>query len=491
MKLYRDLAGQTIIYGLGTIIPRILNFLLTPLYTYTLANVSDFGIISELYSYVAFFMVLLTFGMETTFFRFNNNKNNTNLIFNNTFGSLVLLSIIFIVLTLLFSTNIASFIGYKEQSILIVYLAFILFFDVLTAIPLAKLRIDNKAKFFTIIRLFNVFINISLNIFFFVICKDSDNTFFSGLYNESIGVGYAFISNLAASFFTFIILLPIIFNFKFIFDISIFKKMLKYALPLVIVGLAGMVNEVGDKIFIKHLTSSNLNSLEQVGIYSANYKLAVLMTIFIQMFRYAAEPFFFKHSSDTDAKEIYSKVMTWFIIFCLLIFLLVSLNIDIFKLLIGPDYRVGLHIVPIVLLANLFLGIYYNLSVWYKINNLTHLGAYISIVGAIITVLLNFILIPIIGYLGSAIATLSCYFTMVLLSYLMGQKYYKINYQIKRISIYSLLTAIIYFSYNFFKTNMFIINILFSVSFMILFLLVIIKVEHIKLGKLRSFVLKK
>jgi len=490
VKIYRELAGQTIIYGLGTIIPRILNFLLTPLYTYTLPA-NQFGIITEMYSYVAFFMVLLTFGMETTFFRFVSQKNNSKTIFNSAFGTLLLFSSIFIITIYTFKSNIALAIGYKDYSNLIMYLALILFFDVLTAIPLAKLRVENRAKFFTLIRVLNVFINISLNIFFFVICKDSDNNFLSNLYNENIGVGYAFISNLIASFFTFIILLPIMLKFKFKFDKNIILKMFKYATPLVIVGIAGMVNEVADKLFLKYLTPEYLNPLKQVGIYGANYKLAVLMTIFIQMFKYAAEPFFFKHSNNIDAKEIYSKVMTWFIIFCLLIFLLVSLNIDIFQFMIGADYRSGLYIVPIVLLANIFLGIYYNLSVWYKINNLTHFGALISLIGVIITISLNFILIPIIGYIGSAIATLACYFTMVIFSYFIGQKYYKIDYQIKKILGYGFLTTIIYFIYNFLQTKMFIINIMLSISLMVIFLLAVIKFENIQYKSLKNFILKK
>jgi O-antigen/teichoic acid export membrane protein len=489
MKVYRELAGQTVIYGLGTIIPRILNFLLTPLYTYTLPA-NQFGIITEMYSYVAFFMVLLTFGMETTFFRFISQKNSSKTVFNSAFGTLLLFSLIFISSIYIFKDNIAATIGYKDYSNLIMYLALILFFDVLTAIPLAKLRVENRAKFFTIIRVLNVFINISLNIFFFVICKDSDNSFFSRLYNENIGVGYAFISNLIASFFTFIILLPIIIKFRISFSKEILLKMFKYATPLVIVGIAGMVNEVADKLFLKYLTPEHLNPLKQVGIYGANYKLAVLMTIFIQMFKYAAEPFFFKHSNNIDAKDIYSKVMTWFVIFCLLIFLLVSLNIDIFKFMIGADYRTGLYIVPIILLANLFLGIYYNLSVWYKINNLTHFGALISLIGVFITVTLNFLLIPIIGYMGSAIATLSCYFSMVVFSYFIGQKYYKINYQIKRILGYGFLTTIIYFTYNFLQTKMFIINITLSISLMIIFLIAVIKIENIKIKNIKSFIQK-
>ncbi len=487
MKVYKELAGQTIIYGLGTIIPRVLNFLLTPLYTYTLIE-SQFGVITELYSYVAFFMVLLTLGMETTFFKFGSLNTNSKTLFNNTFGILFLSASFFIVFVLIFKDNIANIIGYSNYSLLIVYLAFIIFFDVITAIPLAKLRHENRAKFFAIIRTSNVLINISLNIFFFVICKDSDNTFLSGLYNEKIGVGYAFISNLIASFFNFVVLLPIMLKFKINFNKELLVKMFKYAMPLVIVGFAGMVNEVADKIFLKYLTSSDLIPLKQVGIYGANYKLAVLMTIFIQMFKYAAEPFFFKHASSIDAKEIYSKVMTWFIIFCLLIFLMVTLYIDIFKLLIGSNYRVGLFIVPIVLLANMLLGIYYNLSVWYKINNLTHLGAIISVIGVIITVLLNFILIPIIGYLGSAIATLSCYFSMVVISYFVGKKHYKINYQLTRIFGYTIFALFLFFVNNYFKDNTFIINILKSTFLMMTFLIVIIKVEAISLLSLKNFI---
>lgn len=487
MKVYKELAGQTVIYGLGTIIPRVLNFLLTPLYTYTLIE-SNFGIITELYSYVAFFMVLLTLGMETTFFKFSSLNNDNKTLINNSFSTLFISSSFFIVLILIFRNNIASIIGYSNYSLLIIYLAFIVFFDVITAIPLAKLRNENKAKFFAIIRTSNVLINISLNVFFFLICKDSENTFLNSLYNEEIGVGYAFISNLVASFFNFIVLLPIILKFKLNFNKELITKMFNYALPLVIVGFAGMINEVADKILIKYLTPSELVPLKQVGIYGANYKLAVLMTIFIQMFKYAAEPFFFKHAGRTDAKTIYSKVMTWFVIFCLLIFLMVTLYIDVFKLLIGSNYRIGLNIVPIVLLANMFLGIYYNLAVWYKINNLTRLGAMISIFGVIITLVLNFTLIPIIGYMGSAIATLSCYLSMVVISYFIGRKYYKINYQLGRIFGYILLSLFLFFLNQVFIGNSFIMNILKSTLIIVLFIIVIIKVEAISLLSLKKFI---
>ncbi|MDA3892544.1 MAG: oligosaccharide flippase family protein [Salinivirgaceae bacterium] len=489
MNPYKELAGQTLVYGLGTIIPRVLNFLLTPLYTYTLVE-SQFGIITELYSYVAFFMVMLTFGMETTFFRFSSLDSNQKKVFNNGFVTLLTTSIIFLIAVLIFNQPIAKTIGYEFYPSLLIYLALIIFFDVITALPLAKLRQENKARFFAIIRTCNVLINITLNIFFFVICKNSDSEFFNGLYNQDIGVGYAFISNLVASFFTFVVLLPSILKFKFEFNKELFSSMFKYAFPLVIVGFAGMVNEVADKLFLKYLTPESLEPLKQVGIYGANYKLAVLMTIFIQMFKYAAEPFFFKQAIKDDAKEIYSKVMTYFVIFCILIFLLVCLYIDIFKLLIGVNYRVGLYIVPIVLLANMFLGIYYNLSVWYKISNLTKFGAFISLIGVVITVSMNIILIPLIGYMGSALATLVCYFIMVLISYFMGQKHYKIKYQINRILFYIISGIILVVAFYYFDIESVVFRFLVSTSFILLFIIIVIKVESINFENFKKFILK-
>lgn len=486
MKQYKELAGQTLVYGLGTIIPRIFNFLLTPLYTYTLKE-ADFGIITELYSYVAFFMVLLTFGMETTFFRFTNKSKNTAVVFNNSFVTLLVTCLLFLLVILFSKNSIADLIGYSNQSILIVYLVFIIFFDVITAIPLAQLRQDNRAKFFAIIRTSNVFINITLNIFFFVICKDSKIEGLNILYNPQVGVGYAFISNLAASAFNFVVLLPVILKFRFQFNIDIFKSMFKYAAPLVIVGFCGMVNEVADKLFLKYLTPEHINPLKQVGIYGANYKLAILMTIFIQMFKYAAEPFFFKQSDQGDAKEVYSKVMTYFVIFCIGILLLVTLYIDIFKLFMGSKYRVGLNIVPIVLLANMFLGIYYNLSVWYKLTNHTKFGALISFIGVIITILGNVLLIPLIGFMGSAIATLVCYMVMVIISYFVGRKYYLIIYQIKRIALYISIGIIFSSTYYFIKLPL-VTQLIISTLLFISYFIVVIKVESINFEGFKKFV---
>lgn len=444
MKEYKALAGQTLLYGLGTIVPRLLNYLLlTPFYTRIFTE-SEYGVISELYAYVAFLMVLLTYGMETTFFRFTSQKFNQKIVYNNALFSLLVTTAIFIGGVGLFKNHIADFIQYSSKPQYIVWFSFIVAFDAITSIPFAKLRLENKAKRFAFIKVGNILINIGFNIFFYVICKNSHNEWLSSLYKPEIGVGYAFISNLFASLFNVFALAPQFSQLKLNFNIKLYRKMVNYAMPLIIVGLAGMVNEVADKIFIKYLSADHLNAMKQVGIYGANYKLAILMTIFIQMFKYAAEPFFFKQAAEVDAKQKYAIVMNYFVIFCLLIFLLVTLYIDIFKYFIGPEFRVGLHIVPIILLANMFLGIYYNLSVWYKLTNKTHLGAVISIVGVLITIVMNVWLIPIIGYLGSALATFACYFVMMIISAIWGSFIYKVKYYYKKFFVYVFISIGIY-----------------------------------------------
>ncbi|MEA3317636.1 MAG: oligosaccharide flippase family protein, partial [Bacteroidota bacterium] len=401
MKHLKNLVGQTLLYGLGTIVPRVLNFLiLTPFFTRTFSK-AEYGVFSELYAYVVFLLVLLIYGMETAFFRFTESENDYRKVFSTSIISLFVTSSVFLILTNIFSSELASLIGYEHNSQYISWFCIIVAIDAFMAIPFAKLRFLNKATKFGIIKIFNVLINIGLILFFYkllpIIINNNPNSAFSVFYNPNMGIGYAFIANLIASVFTFVVLIPEIFNVKLNFDFSLLKRMLKYAFPLLIVGLAGMINEVIDKILLKYLVTDAGNPMEQVGIYSANYKLAVLMTLFIQMFRYAAEPFFFSRMKDKNAKVLYADVMKYFIVFGLLIFLGVTLYIDIFKHYIGSNFHSGLRIVPIVLLANLFLGIIYNLSIWYKLNNKTKYGAYIAIFGALVTLGLNFLLVPKIG----------------------------------------------------------------------------------------------
>lgn len=473
-KFFNGLAGQTMIYGLGTIVPRLLNYLLlTPFYT-RIFSVSQYGTVSELYAYSSLLLVLLIHGMETTYFRYSIDKKDEQDTFNHALFSTALFASVFLLFALFCKNGIAELIGYKSNTNYIICFGFIIFFDVITAIPFARLRNQNRALKFSLIKFFNITINVLLNIFFFVICKGSENEFLASLYNDNINVGYAFISNMVASLFSFLMLLPEYKSFKFKISLSKYKVLLNYAWPLIIIGIAGIINEVSDKIFIKHLSAPNLDALQQVGIYAANYKLAVLMTIFIQMFNYAAEPYFFKKSKFADAKESYRVVMNYFVIFCLLIFLVVTLYIDIFKYFIGVKFHSGLPIVPIILLANMMLGIYYNLSVWYKINNMTSSGAVISLIGVVITFLLNILLIPRIGYWGSAIATFACYFVMVVVSYFWGQKVYKVNYNVGKILIYSVLAVATLYVRKIFVTN----NIYSTIAVSTLFILIYVCVLY-------------
>jgi O-antigen/teichoic acid export membrane protein len=460
LKPLKQLAGQTAVYGMGTIVPRLLNYLLlTPFYTRIFAE-GEYGVVTELYAYVAFLLVLLTYGMETSFFRFAETEKNKDRVFSTALGSLFFTSALFITFASLFNHEIAALIRYDAHPEYITYFSLIVGIDAFTAIPFARLRQQNRAFRFAWIKITNVTVNIFFNFFFLLFCpwflEQHPDSFLQLIYHPSIGVGYAFISNLIASAVSLLLLIPDIFSIKFSFHSPLLKKMLSYGFPLLLVGLFGMINEVSDKLLFKFLITvpdgiedSGQYVLGQLGVYGANYRLAVLMTLFIQMFRYAAEPFFFSHAKEENAKALYATVMKYFIIFCLLIFLVVMLYLDIFKYFIGPDFRVGLHIVPIILLANLFLGIFYNLSVWYKLTDKTRFGALIALAGAVITVALNILLVPKYGYTGAAWAHLACYLAMVILSFMLGRHHYRINYDIRNITIYFALAGGIYLLSNY------------------------------------------
>ena len=482
-SLFNGLAGQTMIYGLGTIVPRLLNYLLlTPFFT-RVFNTEAYGTFSVFYAFSSFSLVMLLHGMETTYFRFSvhNDEQKT---YNHALFSTTLFASAFLIFILLFRNQVAGWIEYPNNVNYIVCFGFIIFFDVITAIPFARLRNQNKALKFSIIKLINVSISISLNIFFYVVCRNSDNSFLSSLYNPEVNVGYAFFSNLVASFVSFLLLLPEFKTFRPEISFDFYKSMLKYTWPFILIGASGMINEVFDKIFLKFIDCDGMNPLERVGIYSANYKIAVLMTIFIQMFNYAAEPFFFKKSVASDAKESYRIVMDYFVIFCLLIFLMVTMYIDLFKHFIGKDFHGGLDIVTVILLANMFLGIYYNLSVWYKICNKTICGAVISVIGAVLTLILNILLIPILGYWGCAIATIACYFVMVVICYLWGHKVYPVNYNVGKLTAYILLALATLYFRNCFAMDNSLLSYLVSTLFMLFYIGILYYFERKNIKKL-------
>lgn len=445
----KQLFGQTAVYGFGTVVPRLLNYLLlTPFFT-RVFELGEYGVVTELYAYVVFLIILLTYGMETGFFRFAQKRKNSEEVFSTSMLSILFTSCMFIFVMSLFSEKIASPLGYEDRPEFIMWIGIIVGVDAFTSIPFAKLRWENKAVKFAAIRITSVILNISLNYaFLYLIPKMASNgtlpEWIEKIYNPEIGVGYVFISNIASSLLNLLLLAGTITRMKIRFNASLWMQMLSYSFPLLIAGMAGTINEALDRVLLKHLLTDPDTALEQLGIYGANFKIAVLMTLFIQMFRYASEPFFFGQADKKNARELYAEVMKYFIIATLGIFLFVTLYIDLFKHFIGSGFHEGLHIVPVVLFANLLLGIFFNLSIWYKLNNMTRFGAMITIMGAVITFLINWFLIPVYGYTASAWAHVACYLSMVLVSWLLGRKYFRIPYPMKRIGLYVVIALVIF-----------------------------------------------
>ncbi|MCO6501041.1 MAG: polysaccharide biosynthesis protein [Vicingus serpentipes] len=452
----KKLAGQTAIYGLTSIVGRLLNWFLVPVYLGIAKFTTDqYGIITEMYSYVAFLVVFLTYGMETAFFRFSTQEgHDKKRVYSTIIYSLVTTSFLFIAAAFLFDQSIANWLKYPNNTEFVTWFALIVGLDAISSIPMAKLRAENKPVKFAGINFANIMVNIGLNLFFLAYClplfkSGETNWLINTFYNPEIGVGYVFISNLVASGVKFLLLLPGMLEARYGFEFLLLKKMFIYALPLLIFGLAGIVNETIDRIMLKQMLFSVLRekeTLSQLGIYGACYKVSIIITLFIQAFRYAAEPFFFAQEKEKDAKEIYAKVMTYFVVVCATIFLSVMLFIDVVKYFIPNEaFWVGLKVVPILLSANICLGIYYNQSIWYKLSGKTKYGAYIGVVGAVITVVLNFIWIPKFGYMGSAWATLICYASMMFLSFILSRKHYPIKYDLPKVFFYLGLAVGIYF----------------------------------------------
>jgi O-antigen/teichoic acid export membrane protein len=447
----KKFAGQTAIYGASSILGRLLNYLLVPIHTRIFLP-DDYGVVGEMYAYVSLLIVILTFGMETAFFRFAESEKNLNKVYSTALNSLLAVCAIFAILAITFSGSIAQLLRHPEHPEFIIWFAIVIAADAFSSIPFALLRQQHKAKRFATIKLINIGVNVGLNLFFLFLCPwilkhYGESSWITYIYNPSVGVGYIFIANLLASIVTILLLLPDIMKYSFQFDTTLFKRMIKYAFPLLIFGLAGIINETMDRILIKYLSPSNI-AMSQVGIYSACYKISIMMTIFIQAYKYAAEPFFFSQAKLSNAKRTYADMLKYFVIACLIIFLGVTFFIDIVKFFVGSKYYEGLKIVPILLFANIFLGIFYNLSVWYKITDKTTWGAYISILGAIVTLILNFMLIPIMGYMGAAWTTFICYFSMMVVSFILGQKFYTIPYNTFKLVFFILFAIAIYFFSN-------------------------------------------
>ena len=443
----RNLMGQTAVYGLSSIVGRLLNYLLVPLYTSVFINPSDYGVVSELYAWVAFLLVFLTFGMETAYFRFIQDAENKEKLFQNALFTVLGFNVIFFSIILYFNNPIASLMLYEGHNEYIILLTVIVCIDSISALPLAKLRYEEKAKNFVAIQFASILINIGLNLFFMLYLFNPEE--------PEEGILFILLANLCSSLIKPILLSSSFLKIRLNFDWKLAKTMIIYAFPLVIAGFAGIINETLDRILLKQILydpaipSSLGNAEAQVGIYSACYKLAMLVTILLQAYRYAAEPFFFGQMKNEDRNKVYVKVMNIFIGVVCFVFLLVSLNIDIFKYFIRNEiYWQGLKVVPILLLANVFLGIYYNQSIWYKLSGKTKFGAYITLLGAIVTIVINIIFIPLYGYMASAWATLIVYALQMLLSYFLGQRHFPIPYNLKKFFLYIGLALSLYFLGN-------------------------------------------
>lgn len=450
----KRLAKDTAIYGLSSILGRALYFLLTPLYTYIFEN-SEYGVQSGVFAFTAIMMVVFTYRMETAYFRYESDEGTRKQpYFDTAMLSIIGSTIILGSLLLLIAPQIASLLSYDGEVTLFRMAILILAFDALSEIPLSRLRLEGRPLRFAFVRLSSIGVNIGLNLFFLVFCPyalEQDGwhwlwPMLERVYDPDFGIGYIFLSNLAGSLVALLLLSPMIFRIKLQFDWAQWRKMLQYAAPLVIVGFSYVINEVLDRAIFPRLYNGTIEeSHAQLGIYAANYKLAMLIALFIQAYRYGAEPFFFKQKNAANSRQLYADLAGFFTAIGGIAFLGITLFIDLTKYFIpNEEYWPGLTVVPILAMANIFLGIYYNFATWYKLADMTKWGAYISVGGAIITIGLNVWWIPQFSYMGSAWATLICYGAMAAATWWFGRKFYPIPYRVYHILLYLVVAVLVW-----------------------------------------------
>lgn len=443
----RSLAKETAIYGVSSILGRFLNWLLVPLYTFVLQQQSDYGIVTNLYAWTALLLVILTYGMETGFFRFANKDGHSSAsVYTTVLTSVGVTSLLFIILCILLRQPIANLLGYPTHADFIAMLGTVVAMDAFGSIPFAYLRYKRRPVKFAALKLLMVFANILFNIFFLVICpRIQDSALVSWFYSPDYGVGYVFVANLFSTSLVTLALLPDVLAEKYAFSWALLKQILHYSLPLLVLGIAGIMNQTLDKILFPFLYPGDAQS--ELGIYGACFKIAMVMMMFTQAFRYAYEPYVFSKHKDKNSVEAYADAMKYFIIFSLLILLGMIVYLDLLKLIIAPSYWSGLKVVPVVLWAYVFQGVFFNLSLWYKLTDNTRFGAYFSLLGCVITLIVNVVFVPRYSYMASAAASLVCYFVIMLLSYFVGKRYLSVPYDLRRIGLYFLLALLILGAY--------------------------------------------
>ncbi|MEE9349083.1 MAG: polysaccharide biosynthesis C-terminal domain-containing protein [Flavobacteriaceae bacterium] len=458
MSTLKRFFKDTAIYGIAAVLPRALNILLVNLKT-TVFEPDEYSVDTKYYVYAAYFNALLTYGMETAFFRFFTKEKEKGKVLSTSFITITITTFIFLGIALFFANQISAFIGFSNP-MFFKLLLLTLFFDTLVVIPYAYLRVSSRPMKFTFFKVSNIIVYVFLA-YFFLLFAPKFNIEIPAIFTEYFGkapqVIYIFFAGAVASLVTFLMMLPILFKFSWTFDKAILKKLLIYGLPIMVGSLAFVTNENFDKIILE-----NIKGKEAMGIYAACYKLGVFMTLFIMAFRMGAEPFFFNQADKANAKESYATILTWFTIIGSVFMFVIVGYINLFAKLIGKEsYLEALAIVPIILLANLFLGIYNNLSIWYKLTDKTKYGMYISIFGAVLTIVLNILLIPTFGYIAAAWVTLLVYASMTLISYYLGKKHYPVPYNLSKVGLYLLLSVIFSFiSFRYFRGNYFVSSII-------------------------------
>ena len=460
----KSLAKETAIYGVSSIVGRFLNYLLVPVYTIALpASSGGYGVVTNIYAWVALMLVLLTCGMETGFFRFaNKGQDDPMRVYSTTLLSVSFGSLVFVALGLLFLEPIAGWLEYGEHPWYIGMMMIVVAMDAIQSIPFAYLRYKKRPIKFAALKLLFIFLNIALNLFYYVILEGND-------------VGYAFLFNLVCTSVVMVCMIPELRGFTYVLDKELLKRMLRYSLPLVILGVAGILNQVADKIIFPFVYPDEAEATIQLGIYGAASKIAMIMAMFTQAFRFAYEPFVFGKSKEKDSREMYAQAMKFFIIFTLLAFLAVMFYLDILRHVIGRDYWDGLRVVPIVMAAEIFMGIYFNLSFWYKLIDETRWGAYFSLTGCIILILMNIFLVPKYGYIACAWAGFTGYGVAMLLSYFVGQKKYPIQYDLKAIGMYVLLAAVLYVAAEYVPIDNIYLRMAYRTVLLILFIAYVVK----------------
>jgi O-antigen/teichoic acid export membrane protein len=509
LSVFKKLASDTALYGISTIAARSVNFLLTPIQTYAFRTGGTLASNVTLYAWVGVLLTVYTLGLETAFFRFAaRNKGPENeaerlRVFSRTLTIVAIVSLVATALLLLFATSIARFVGYPDEVLFVQWTALLVGIDAIMAIPFARLRVAGKARQFVAAKLVNIGLNVLLNVFFIVVCKDiSEGNYLPSLqplarsvYNPAIGPGYILLANLLANALYFLVLRQAFRGFRFTLEWTEAKALLVYAFPIMITGLAAVLNTLTDRLFLIRFLPDGFypghSAQWALDVYGQCFKLSVFINLAIQSFKFAAEPFFFGQGNNKEAPDLLARVTKWFVIVCVLLWVAVSLNMDVVGLFVNPERRVGLAIVPLLMLGNLFLGIYYNISFWFKLSDKTAYGTLITVVGLGVTFVLNALLIPHIGYMGCAWAFLISSFVMMALCYVLGEKHYPVPYNLASAAGYVLSGGLLVYLASFVEIPDLWISVLYHAALFALFLGCVVAVEWHTFGPVAARLMRK